>query len=652
MHTNRANRADRRTNRRQTLQAAVEALETRWLMSVSLENGVLRIYGAESADNFQLTLSGNQIEVRHNGVNRGQFALNAVSSISAVLGAGNDTWNSTTIHKPTTVSGDAGNDILRTGNANDTIYGGGGDDTLQGNGGHDHLLGGSGNDALDGGDGNDRLNGGAGSDTLVGQAGWDTVDYSDHTTGVRVTLDGLTNDGAPSENDYVGVSNEAIIGSPFDDILIGNNAANTLWGRGGHDLLNGEGGDDVLYGEAGNDTLYGGAGNDKLIGGAGGDVLAGGAGIDTVDYSNSPSAVRISQDNQANDGSGFGSEKDNVWSDVEIIYGSRYNDRIDGGSANNQIYAGAGNDIINAGGGNDIVVGGDGNDTIHGGDGNDTLHGGAGDDDIYGGRGNDTLRGEAGHDGLFGGAGNDTLYGGAGLDRFLDNVHYNYSAGTWYRDDALPDYNMALDVRVNFYDSYGKLNVYVNGDTMGGTASYGAGFWNDAEIEAVDTALGVMHRAAGGNTMILRAQGLEPKLWRLGNRISGVTTAPLGWYAGYDGLYFGSKGLETMSAARTSTLNAFAGQWLASNGNPRGWNALSGWVNNAQPAATHVNAGNGWYYRKDARFVSNGARIAPMTDFRETWIKVFHDRAGWAHSFSSVPIKEAFINGLVNALKP
>ncbi|WP_439577096.1 M10 family metallopeptidase C-terminal domain-containing protein [Elioraea sp.] len=77
---------------------------------------------------------------------------------------------------------------------------------------------------------------------------------------------------------------ENLIGSAFDDVLIGNDGPNTLWGGAGNDLLDGGAGRDVLYGGDGNDTLLGGAGNDVLVGGTGVDVLTGGAGKDVFLY--------------------------------------------------------------------------------------------------------------------------------------------------------------------------------------------------------------------------------------------------------------------------------------------------------------------------------------------------------------------------------
>jgi Ca2+-binding RTX toxin-like protein len=67
-----------------------------------------------------------------------------------------------------------------------------------------------------------------------------------------------------------------IIGSAFDDILVGGQDADTLRGGLGNDSLSGLTRNDLLDGGAGDDTLNGGGQNDTLIGGAGNDTLTGG----------------------------------------------------------------------------------------------------------------------------------------------------------------------------------------------------------------------------------------------------------------------------------------------------------------------------------------------------------------------------------------
>ncbi len=56
-----------------------------------------------------------------------------------------------------------------------------------------------------------------------------------------------------------------VIGTAFDDILIGNSAANTLTGNGGNDTIASNSGDDLLSGGVGADRLTGGAGSDRFL---------------------------------------------------------------------------------------------------------------------------------------------------------------------------------------------------------------------------------------------------------------------------------------------------------------------------------------------------------------------------------------------------
>ena len=86
--------------------------------------------------------------------------------------------------KPTTINGDAGDDIILGGAGNDVIRGGEGVDVIYGMGGHDFIYGENGNDYLSGDDGNDVVVGGNsddviwggfGSDVLNGGAGFDKI---------------------------------------------------------------------------------------------------------------------------------------------------------------------------------------------------------------------------------------------------------------------------------------------------------------------------------------------------------------------------------------------------------------------------------------------------------------------------------------------
>jgi hypothetical protein len=73
---------------------------------------------------------------------------------------------------------------------------------------------------------------------------------------------------------------EGVLGTAFEDILVGDDLENYLAGGAGDDILAGQGGADTLLGEAGDDYIYGGDGDDRIIGGADNDQLFGGAGRD------------------------------------------------------------------------------------------------------------------------------------------------------------------------------------------------------------------------------------------------------------------------------------------------------------------------------------------------------------------------------------
>lgn len=153
-------------------------------------------------------------------------------------------------------------EIVRGGNAADQLTGGPAGDRLEG---------GPGDDTLNGLGGDDTLDGDAGRDTLSGGEGTDSATYADRSTGVKVTLDGLANDGAPDtstnpglqpENDNVGT--ETVVGGTGADTLVGGTGPDALWGGRGADSLDGGAGDDRLDGGLGTDTLTSGAGLDIL----------------------------------------------------------------------------------------------------------------------------------------------------------------------------------------------------------------------------------------------------------------------------------------------------------------------------------------------------------------------------------------------------
>ena len=232
------------------------------------------------------------------GTVRGPYALNGVGSYALKLGStGDDTivGSASKDHMlgdsgadslsgqdgDDLVEGEGGSDLLYGGKGNDELLGGDDGDTLNGNSGHDTLLGGSGadtlvgdagNDRLDGGDGNDNVSGGtgddliladAGDDVLNGGSGTDTLDFSGAADGVMVNLAAKTATGTATGSDRI-ASFESVLGSAFDDLLIGDKNANTLNGGDGADVLRGLGGADALTGGDGADTFVWGAARDVV----------------------------------------------------------------------------------------------------------------------------------------------------------------------------------------------------------------------------------------------------------------------------------------------------------------------------------------------------------------------------------------------------
>ncbi|MUM77246.1 hypothetical protein GKC30_06345 [Pseudodesulfovibrio sp. F-1] len=119
------------------------------------------------------------------------------------------------------------------------------DDTLIGSDYADLLVGNDGDDEIQGGLGNDTLIGDQGDDILIGGDGFDYASYADDPSGVEVNLsDGYAYDGWDNTDSLSGIN--GVIGSSFDDTIIGNGDINILFGGQGADLLTGGGGSDTF----------------------------------------------------------------------------------------------------------------------------------------------------------------------------------------------------------------------------------------------------------------------------------------------------------------------------------------------------------------------------------------------------------------------
>ena len=315
-------------------------------------------------------------------------------------------------------------------NFDNVLQGRGGNDSLDGQGGNDTLEGGDGDDYLNGGLGDDMLNGGDGIDTAdyglatssltidlnlttaqnLGAAGVDTLLSIENVIGGAVD-DTITGNAADNRFDG-GEGDDVLNGGGGVDTAIYARSTGTVWvdlsitGRQntqtqGYDTLVSI---ENLIGSNYNDVLLGDAQANRIDGGAGQDYMAGGAGDDTYLVDNSgDNPIEI-------DGNGY----DTVISRVSYALNAGLEALIleDG-------VAGVGNGLDNTLTGNVLandLQGGGGSDTLWGLAGNDKLYGQAGLDFLYGGDGDDYLDGGDTTDGLFGGAGADTLIGGAGQD--------------------------------------------------------------------------------------------------------------------------------------------------------------------------------------------------------------------------------------------
>ncbi|HKN55348.1 MAG TPA: calcium-binding protein, partial [Amycolatopsis sp.] len=183
---------------------------------------------------------------------------------------GNDTLNGGPVRD--NLSGGNGNDRLLAGAGDDVSFGGPGDDFLDGGAGNDTLFGEDGNDTLIGGLGDDDVIGGNGNDTssslvakdgadsFSGGAGIDLADYSARQFGpgtvLRVSLDGVANDGEPNEGDNMSTDVENVNGAVGANFITGNNAPNVLRGGQSSDTIQ------AVDGISGNDVVIGGFGTD------------------------------------------------------------------------------------------------------------------------------------------------------------------------------------------------------------------------------------------------------------------------------------------------------------------------------------------------------------------------------------------------------
>jgi Ca2+-binding RTX toxin-like protein len=399
-------------------------------------------------------------------------------------GAGNDT-----------IFGQRGNDTIHGEGGDDALYGGVGDDTVFGNEGSDLVAGGLGADELDGNNGNDVVRGDGTTDTLkdTGGSGTDTLSFATAVTpgfSGSVPYAGFPGEGASEErgiyvrldgteactgfqacdnsarwaggNDTVEAGAfENVVGSPFDDLIVGSSGANRIDGGGGADAILGQGGNDTLYGGADGDYIDGGEGTDTAFGQSGTNECS--AAVETKNGC-SGSAEAVHQRNTAKIAAGLMATEQQVGAKWEEAYavGSSARDvltaayRTEAGAEHVSFETHAGSAEFDTAAAastpgctytaskvdcvlphplDSILLSGmDGEDELDmregsipitasgilvGGQGNDTLRGNGSTEDVMSdgpGAGNDSLFGFGSDDGLLNNEGADNLQGGNGND--------------------------------------------------------------------------------------------------------------------------------------------------------------------------------------------------------------------------------------------
>lgn len=325
---------------------------------------------------------------------------------------------------PGTNTGEAAGDIY---DSIENLTGSAFDDTLTGT---NPSVSGAGVNVLSGLAGNDVLQGRGGADVLDGGAGKDAASYADATGTIYASLATPSlNFGDAAGDTYVAVEN--LVGSAFDDVLVGDDNANELFGLGGDDVLESRGTGILI-------NIFG------MVFHAP-EILDGGAGNDTATYANAAAGV-TAQLGFWNLESDFGEATADVFVSIENLTGSAFNDWLVGDAGVNRLLGRAGADTLAGGAGGDLLSGGTGSDTALYGQStgvvadltnpsNNTGHA-AGDiylsiENLTGTYGNDTLTGNGGANRLFSRDGDDFLYGMGGDDILRGGIGYDtFDGGT------------------------------------------------------------------------------------------------------------------------------------------------------------------------------------------------------------------------------
>jgi Ca2+-binding RTX toxin-like protein len=252
--------------------------------------------------------------------------IRADLAAGTATGHGNDLF-----HRVDGISGSDFGDTLNGDSGPNVLIGGGGDDLLASGGNAATLETPSLASASDilAGDGAGR--GRDGNDVMTGGAGVNVMSFSGARSKMNVSLQDGT---ASGEGEDTFSEMNVVIGSYFDDTLIGDDGDNAFQPLDGDDIVEGAAGRDV--------TVF---------------TLALGVNVDLAT------------------GGTTGEGRDSLVS-IEDVWASDFNDQLDGDDNDNRIYAFGGADRVAGHGGNDLLDGGPGLDSLDGGPDSDSCLGG------------------------------------------------------------------------------------------------------------------------------------------------------------------------------------------------------------------------------------------------------------------------------------
>src|SRR5690242_3532156 len=116
----------------------IEGLESRRMLSASLNHGFLTVAGTSGDDVIRVSLSGGKLTVNVNGERR-RFGRGGVRGIKVSGGKGADDVRVSKVSIASTLAGGSGDDSLVGGSGNDDLLGQAGDNSLLGAAGDDDL---------------------------------------------------------------------------------------------------------------------------------------------------------------------------------------------------------------------------------------------------------------------------------------------------------------------------------------------------------------------------------------------------------------------------------------------------------------------------------------------------------------------------------